>query len=89
MALDCNTYESIKACASCKPGFGLKVMGDVKSCVLVNQPNCLMFNTEFPWGCIVCADSYFPNLMGQCEEVVDKIPDCIIYANRYQCKRCS
>lgn len=54
LALDCNTYESYKACSSCKPGFGLKIIGDVKSCILVNQPNCLLFNQEFPWECLIC-----------------------------------
>ena len=86
-AVDCLTYDSPTACASCPPDFGFKDEDGIRNCVEKQVSKCVSSEEFFPFKCLVCAKEYFPN-DGSCFEVATVIEFCNVYDSGNTCTTC-
>ena len=87
-ALNCKTLETVTSCGSCQEKFGFKEENGIKSCVQVNQPNCLINENEDPYNCVTCDDKSFVS-DGICTPIVEEILGCMIYGSETTCNKCN
>ena len=86
-AKNCLTYTSVDICATCKKGFGLKVVNETTDCVKVNIESCLEFTPKDDFPCTKCNKNYYVD-EGKCVLVQIKILNCEFYENIDTCSKC-
>lgn len=87
-ALNCKTLETITTCQSCADTFGFKEENGIKSCIQINQPNCLINEDEEPHNCITCDSKNYVS-EGLCAPILEEIPGCLEYTSETICNKCN
>ena len=85
-ALNCATYRSIDACATCGPEDGLETLDNVTSCVNKIKPDCDRVNDNSPYNCELCKDGFYLD-NGECKNPTI-ITNCTAYDSSETCAVC-
>ena len=85
-ALNCATYQSVDACASCGPDDGLETASGVTSCVNKTKTGCAVVNDNAPYNCDLCNGGFYLDA-GECKNPTT-ITNCSIYASKDTCDTC-
>lgn len=72
-------------CIECKKGYGLKTDNGVSLCVQVNKNNCITFELDGNFDCVLCHAGYYPNADGACAFATIQIPWCLYYESSSVC----
>lgn len=86
-AENCETYQLPEQCATCKTGTVFVNVEGKTICSKVDNSNCIVSSSYFPFSCEECAENYFPK-KGKCEKLLRKIPGCERYSSEFTCKVC-
>jgi hypothetical protein len=85
-ALNCVTYQSVDACASCSSDDGLETSSGVTSCVNKTKTGCALVNDNTPYNCDECNSGFYLDA-GECKNPTT-ITNCRIYASKDTCETC-